>query len=308
MTPSRAVGVLLVAALALAGCDYVVLPPEASGAVVGGAGWGAVATQVGPTDAGDLGIELTIRNDTGAWSAMEAGGPAVLTAADGKTSSCATVKVGTGGHRLAPGLQMRGYQAGPLKTLVTEPIRVACAGATAGPGARLALDYTYVTGEYNYYDPDATKVKARLDIPLDPLGAGLAYPIATPVDGLVQPPDMEITAINGVVLKLTAVRRSAEGLELDWQTTNPGEYPSSVHIGMPPVIGNDGIVYGYYESPDLETVPLTPAGGTAEWTTSVAVPESVTGLYLLLSVEIQEAAPVRELPPGPHGGVTPSAA
>jgi hypothetical protein len=32
-------------------------------------------------------------------------------------------------------------------------------------------------------------------------------------------------------------------------------------------------------------VPLTPAGGTAEWTTTVAVPGEVSGLYLPLSVE-----------------------
>ena len=51
------------------------------------------------------------------------------------------------------------------------------------------------------------------------------------------------------------------------------------------MIGDDGVIYGYYESPDLASVPLTPAGGTAEWTTTVAVPESVSGLYLLLSVE-----------------------
>ena len=44
---------------------------------------------------------------------------------------------------------MRGYQAGPKKTPTTELIRVECAGATAGPGAKLAIDYSYVTGEYN---------------------------------------------------------------------------------------------------------------------------------------------------------------
>ena len=113
MRSNRGAGLSLVAALVLGGCDYVVLPPEASGEVVSTAGWGAVATSVGPTDAGDLVVELTIRNDTGVWSAMEAAGPAVLTTGDGTTSDCATVKVGSGGHRLAPGLQMRGYQAGP---------------------------------------------------------------------------------------------------------------------------------------------------------------------------------------------------
>jgi hypothetical protein len=32
-------------------------------------------------------------------------------------------------------------------------------------------------------------------------------------------------------------------------------------------------------------VPITPAGGEAEWTTDVAVPAEATGLYILLSVE-----------------------
>ena len=106
---------LIACAIAGAGCEYVVVPPEASGqAAVSGKGWTAVPTSVGPTDGGALGIELTIRNETGAWSAMEAGAkPATLTSADGTTSSCATVKVGTGGHRVAPGLQIRGYQTGP---------------------------------------------------------------------------------------------------------------------------------------------------------------------------------------------------
>ena len=46
-----------------------------------------------------------------------------------------------------------------------------------------------------------------------------------------------------------------------------------------------GVVYGFYESPDIASVPITPAGKTAEWTTEVAVPEEVKGLYIMLSVE-----------------------
>lgn len=278
---------LVACAVVIAGCEYVVVPPEASGqAAVSGKGWTAVPTSVGPTDGGALGIELTIRNDTGAWSAMEAGAkPATFTSADGATSSCATVKVGTGGHRVAPGLQIRGYQTGPKKAPVTELIRVECDGATAGPGAKLALDYVYATGEYNYYDPDATRTEAALEVSLDPLATGLTYPIGEPVEGLVQPADVEMTAINGMVLTLVSTRRTDTGLAFDWKATNPGEYPSSVHIGTPPVVGADGIVYGYYESPDLASVPVTDAGASSEWTTEVALPDDVTGLYLLLSVE-----------------------
>ena len=58
-----------------------------------------------------------------------------------------------------------------------------------------------------------------------------------------------------------------------------------MHIGNPPVIGADGILYGFYESPDLATVPVTPPGAGADWTTEVAVPSDGSGFYILLSVE-----------------------
>jgi hypothetical protein len=43
-----------------------------------------------------------------------------------------------------------------------------------------------------------------------------------------------------------------------------------------------------YESPDIASVPVTPAGKTAEWTTEVAAPDDASGLYVLLSVESKE--------------------
>ena len=97
-------------------CVYIVLPedleqPESQETVA--IGWAGIVTNVGKSDAGDLRIEITIRNDTGDWSAMKVvdGKPAVLTS-DGKSSNCETIFFGTGGHRLAPGFQMRGYTAG----------------------------------------------------------------------------------------------------------------------------------------------------------------------------------------------------
>ena len=227
---------------------------------------------------------LTIRNDTGLWSAMTAAERAVLTGPAGATD-CATVRVGTGGHRVAPGLQVRGYTAGTKQAPETELVRVECAGAAADEGATLELDYTYVTGDYNYYDPDASATTATLEIPLDQVATDLTYPIAEAVDGLVLPPDTKLNAINGMVLTLADARRTETGLELDWQAENPGEYPSSVHIGIPPVIGDDGVIYGYWESPDIESVPVTPPGETSSWMTSVTVPSDVGSLYLLLSVE-----------------------
>lgn len=283
-----AVAVLLGCGLLAAGCEYVVVPPEADG---GGStaskGWSAVATSIGPSETGDLRIELTIRNQTGDWSAMEAadGKPATLTAAGGASTSCATVVVGTGGHRLAPGLQMRGFIGGTKSEPTTELIHVECAGVEATPGSTLSIDYRSVRGEYNYYDPDANATTGRLEVVLDEVVADLAYPIAEPIAGLVQGRDVEFTAINDVLLSLTGSERTATGLELAWRTKNPGRYPTIVHIGIPPVIGSDGILYGFYESPDLESVPPTPAGDEVEWTTEVNVPDDVTGLYVMLSVE-----------------------
>jgi hypothetical protein len=142
-----------------------------------------------------------------------------------------------------------------------------------------------MTGEYNYYEQQANKASATMELNLDEVVKDLKYPVAAPVEGLIQKPGAAINAINDTALTLTGVTRTENGLQFKWQTSNPGEYPTYVHIGNPPVIGADGILYGVYESPDLASVPVTGAGKTAEWTTEVAVPQDVAGLYMLLSVE-----------------------
>jgi hypothetical protein len=284
---------VLVCALALCvcACDYIVLPEEEDGPLTGSEGWGAVATNVGKSDAGDLHIDITIQNNTGVWSAMQAVAdkPAVLTTSDGKTTNCDTVFVSTGGHRLAPGFQMRGFTAGTKAEPETQLICVECKGAEADPGSKLSIDYSYVTGQYNYYEPEANKADGKLEIDLDQVATDLTYPIASPIEGLIQKPSAEITALNKCVLTLTGVERTNTGLRFAWQTSNPGEYPTYVHIGTPPVIGEDGIIYGLYETPDLTSVPITPAGGATEWTTEVAAPKDAKGFYILLSVESGKA-------------------
>lgn len=157
-------------------------------------------------------------------------------------------------------------------------------GANFGPQRRPRI-YAYVTGEYNYYEQDANRTDGTLNLDLDQVPADLTYPIAEEVDGLIQADSAEISAINGVVLNLAVVERNDHVLQLTWQTSNPGAYPSYVHVGTPPVIGSDGILYGFYVSPDIVSVPVTPAGGTAEWTTEIVVPPEVTGLYVMLGVE-----------------------
>ena len=281
---------LLVAALAVGACDYVVIPPEESaGTAVNAEGWSAVPTAIGPGEDGALRIDLAIENDTKAWSTLEAAkGGARLRGADGSTTDCPTVVVGTGGHRLPPGFRMRGFVGGTKAKPVVETIRVECPGVTGvSPGARLALDTTFWTGDFNYYDEDATRTERTIEVDLDKVVTDLAYPVAIPVDGLIQPADTPIKAINDVVLTLADAVRTDDGLEMTWKTTNPGEYPSFVHIGQPPVIGADGILYGRYESPDIAEAPLTPPGGEATWKTTVAVPPEVKGLIVPLSVETQ---------------------
>jgi hypothetical protein len=281
---------LVVCALVLAGCGYIVTPADESTPTPVTAGvWSAVATAVSQTPSGDLHVDLAIRNETGAWSSMLVAptGAVSLVTSDGKTSTCGTASIGTGGTSLAPGFQARGFTGGTKAKPTTQLLSVECDGAAPAAGQRLAIDYSYITGEFNYYSP-AGPSHAKLQVDLDKVAADLTYPIVQPVEGLVQKAADPIEAINKCVLTLTAVKRTADGIELAWHTENPTAYPSYVHIGTPPVIGSDGVIYGLYESPHLADTPITPAKESADWTTEVAVPKDVTGLYVLVSVESKQ--------------------
>ncbi|HMK09420.1 MAG TPA: hypothetical protein VK449_10350 [Anaerolineales bacterium] len=285
-------GAILVSPMLLSlACAYIVLPEglETSSSA-SSKGWLALPTSVTTTADGALRVDLTLRNETGDWSAMKAGEdkPAVLHAG-GADHECTTVFVGTGGHRVAPGFQLRGYTAGTAAKPEVQPVYVECPGVALQPGATLSIDYSYVTGPYNYYEQEKGRVDSTLEIGLDEVAQNLAYPVGESIEGLVQKPSKAMEAINKINLELTGVRRTVDGLEFSWKATNPGEYPSYVHIGNPPVIGADGILYGFYETPDIISAPITPAKGTAEWTTEVAVPADVGGLYILLSVETGKA-------------------
>jgi hypothetical protein len=287
------VPVLLACTLFIYACAYIVLPEglEASDAAGKGSnGWSAVVTNVGKSETGDLHIDITIQNETGDWSAMKAtdGKPAVLTS-DGKSTNCDTVFVGTGGHRLAPGFQMRGYVAGTKWEPMLQFIYVECAGAEAMTGSKLSIPYTYVTGQYNYYEQDKNKVDDKLELNLDEVVTDQVYPLIEQAGGLAQEVDAEIVALNKIILTLKDVQRTDNGLQFSWEALNPGEYPTYVHIGNPPVIGLDGILYGFYETPDIVSVPIIPADAKAEWSTVVPVPQEVRGLYIMLSVETGKA-------------------
>jgi len=276
-------------ALVLSACDYVVPGDDSSPTPVATGAWLAVATKVEASAAGDLHVDLAIRNETGSWSAMKIAptGSVTLRTGDGKTATCPTAFVGTGGTTLAPGFQARGYTAGTKAKPTVQPLYVECPGAAPAPGSKLTIAYTYVSGDFNYYSP-SSPLSATLEVDLDKVAADLKYPVAEPVAGVVEKAGDKIVAINKADLTLTSVTRTADGLKLAWQTNNPTAYPTYVHIGTPPVIGSDGIIYGLYESPHLADTPITPAGLSATWTTAVAVPKDVTGLYVLVQVESKQ--------------------
>jgi hypothetical protein len=290
MRTKRHLIAICISTLLLFACAYIVTPePDVTPTSVAAKGWSAVITNIGKNDAGDLHIDITIRNETQDWSTMQAsaGRPAVLTAGDGKTSNCDTVFITTGGNYLAPGFQMRGYTGGTQAEPKNQLLYVECKGVTATPGSKLSVEYSYVTGPFNYYIT-ANPTNAKLELDLDQVAKDLKYPIAEPIQGLIEKPDAKIVAINDCTLTLSDVKRTDTGMQFSWQTENPGTYPTYVHIGAPPVIGADGIIYGFYQSPNLADAPITLPGQKAEWTTDVLVPKEATGLYILLSVESRQ--------------------
>ena len=285
------VPVLLASVFFSFACAYIVLPEglEAPEVVEGSELkiWNAVVTHVGQSDAGDLHVDITIRNDTGDWSTMRAVAdqPAILTTSDGKTTNCETVFIGTGGHRLAPGFQMRAYTAGSKATPALQALYVECKGTTASTGSKLSIDYVSFGGILDDYEPEANKTEGKLELNLDEVVTDLTYPIAAPVDGLIQGADVSITGLSDNVITLVDAQRTDTGFQFTWQNFNPTKFPLKTHIGTPPVIGADGVLYGFYESLDIVAIPLTPPNESAQWTTEVAVPQDVKGFYMLLSVE-----------------------
>jgi hypothetical protein len=273
----------------LAACKYIVLPEDLDEYqdTAGSGTWTALVTNVGTSESGDLHVDITIRNDTGDWSTMQAvpDKPAVLETSDGKTSSCGTVFIGTGGHRLAPGFQTRGFTVNEEGELETQNLYVECAGASASAGSKLLIDYVSFNGILDDYDPEANKTEGVLELNLDEVATDLTYPVGTPVDGLIQEASQGITGLSDNVVTFLNSQRTDTGLQFTWQNFNPTKFPLKTHIGIPPVIGSDGIIYGVYETLDIAPIPITPPNANVEWTTDVAVPPDVSGFYILLSVE-----------------------
>jgi len=282
---------LLAFVLFMSACVYIVVPeglenPETGNGVDAGT-WSAVITYVGKSDAGDLHVDITIRNDTGNWSTMRAvmNKPAVLATSDGRTVNCDTVFIGTGGHRFAPGFQTRGFTVNEGGEVKTQSLYVECKGVEASSGSKLTINYESFNGILDDYDPEGNKAEGILEMNLDEVVTDLAYPVASPGEGPMQEVGVGIPALSENVITLLDVQRTDTGFEFTWQNFNPTKFPLKTHIGTPPVIGSDGIIYGVYQTLDIAEIPLTPPNENAQWTTEVTVPQDVNGFYILLSVE-----------------------
>lgn len=267
-------------------CRYVVVPDDLIEKRTSFDDWSAVVTGVSQNNDGDLHIDITIQNATGQWSTMqvEEGTPALLES-DGKVTNCDVVFIGTGGHRLAPGLQIRGYTTGTKSKPVVQPLYVECAGADAEPGATLSVDYAAYNGELDYYHQDANQSTGTLELSLDEIATDLTYPVFGDNEEWVEPVDADIPAISENIVNLVDVQRTDTGLIFSWKNFNPTEFALKTHIGNPPVVGDDGIIYGIYQIMDMVSVPLTPPNDESQWTTEQSVPSNVSNLYILLSVE-----------------------
>jgi hypothetical protein len=274
------------------GCAYIVVPADllVTETTTESLGWSGAITNTENTAAGDLHIDLAIRNDTLDWSAMyvEEGKPAILTTSDGKEIKCDTVMLSTGDNRVAPGFQIRGYTAGTRKEPVTQLLYVECKGTAASQGSTLAIDYSYITGPYDLHIP-SIPVNDTMVLNLDQVSGDLVYPIVTPDAVVINKLGDKIVAINNFKLSLTDAKRTNTGLEFSWLAENPSDYPNYVHIGAPPVVGSDGIIYGKYQDPSIADGTIALPKGTAEWTTTVIVPEEVTNLYIMVSVETRQS-------------------
>jgi hypothetical protein len=165
---------------------------------------------------------------------------------------------------------------------------VECKGVQVAEDASLKIDYEYFNGDLDYYHQDANRSTGSLEILLDEPVTNLVYPVFSEIDKLIVPSDMEIPAISDNVIKLLDVKRTEEGFEFTWENFNPTSFALRTHIGNPPIIGSDGIIYGIFEIMDLVSVPLTPAGEKATWITKQSAPPEVNGFYILLSVEAKQ--------------------
>lgn len=283
----RIILIMLIALMTTLGCKYIVVPDDLIVKRAEHGSWDAVITNAEKVSDDILHIDITIRNETGDWSSMAAveQRPAILNNG-GVTVNCNDVIIGTGGHRFAPGLQMRGYTTGSKSDPDVQLLFIECKGVdNIEPGATLSFDYNAFNGPLDYYHQDENRSTGTIQLSFDEVESNLEYPVYEVVEGLITPVDADIPAISNNIVNLIDVQRAENGLQFVWKNHNPTNFALTTHIGTPPVIGEDGIIYGIFQIMDIAPVPMTPAGGDVEWTTEVSVPPEIKGLYILMSVE-----------------------
>ena len=255
--------------------------PEAE-AVESKKDWNIIPIGIRKTETNAVQVDLAIHNESDDWSVMSADNQAILTTKSGERLPCSTVKISSGGHYIPPNFQLRGFT---LKDKSIQKLHVICNGTEPSNASQLSVTYSYMLGEYDYYAQQKNMVETTQVVALDAIIQDLQYP-ATSISGITLTPTTEvIPALNKCSLTLTNVARTEDGFTFQWQVSNPGEYGTLVHIGNPPLLGDDGIIYGHRVSPDIVQVPIADAKGTASFETKVSLPKEVKGLYMLLSVE-----------------------
>jgi hypothetical protein len=296
MSPRKVLAVVAILGLSVTGCGYIVPPPEFGSPtpVIVDKGWAGIVNGVSQAN-GALHVDLSVVNNTGDWSALNvSASKAQVIDSSGKSTGCSKAYVGTsvfvndGGSYLPAGFVIKGYTGGSVSAPVVQPLYVECVGVATAAARTLKIDYTYISGSFNYYTA-SQKDSATMTIDLTKVAGDTKYPIAETVPSMVlNKPATAIVGINQCTVQLTTATRTATGLEFGWETGNPTNNTCAVRIGNPPVVGTDGVLYGFYQSPHLADVPRTPPNAKSSWTTKVAVPSTVTGLYLLVPVETKQ--------------------
>ena len=194
---------LILCAVLSPACAYIVVPSDlmVTPTSTTTLGWSGVITSIEKSDPGVLHIEISIKNDTQAWSAMNAlaNKPAIFVASDGQKTNCETVFIGTGETRLAPGFQVRGYTVGTKTKPSTQLLYIECKGNLDSSSASLTIDYSYITGAYDLHIP-SVPVNETMILDLDQVSTNLQYPVDTPVAGLIEKIGDKVSAINSFSL------------------------------------------------------------------------------------------------------------
>jgi hypothetical protein len=310
MSVRKTLAAVALLAVAVAGCDYIVPPPPDAGTATPAKTGDWAAHVIGVSEAnGALHVDLALENETGLFSAIDTLTSKAKVTSGGKSTDCGTVFVGTApfvnkaGMEIPAGFIIKTYTGGTKQKPVDQPLFVECAGVSKGSGMKLEITYTYITGDFYYFVPQATTTHT-MTLDLDKVETDLKFPVAKVVADAVSPADKAIDAINKYTLTLTKAERvdnistkasdpATPGFKFTWTTTNPTAYPGYVHIGTPQVICSNGKIYGRYESAHLTNPPITPANdgtkdGTISWSTFQAVPADVTGCYVHLPVEFKQ--------------------